>query len=90
MWPKLAGRPSTGLDADGETCETIERDCPANWPLRALGRCWVRCGNRGQRPGPLPGTTEGRWWESNPRPDDYKSPALPLRHTGGALEGSGP
>ena len=23
-----------------------------------------------------------RWWESNPRPDDYKSPALPLRHTG--------
>jgi hypothetical protein len=25
---------------------------------------------------------ESRWWESNPRPDDYKSPALPLRHTG--------
>ena len=27
-------------------------------------------------------TTTSRWWESNPRPDDYKSPALPLRHTG--------
>jgi hypothetical protein len=26
-----------------------------------------------------------RWWESNPRPDDYKSPALPLRHTGVAV-----
>jgi hypothetical protein len=28
---------------------------------------------------------ESRWWESNPRPDDYKSPALPLRHTGGTV-----
>jgi hypothetical protein len=28
---------------------------------------------------------ESRWWESNPRPDDYKSPALPLRHTGVAV-----
>jgi len=27
-------------------------------------------------------TMTSRWWESNPRPDDYKSPALPLRHTG--------
>jgi len=23
-----------------------------------------------------------RRWDSNPRPDDYKSPALPLRHAG--------
>jgi hypothetical protein len=28
---------------------------------------------------------KSRWWESNPRPDDYKSPALPLRHTGVAV-----
>ena len=29
---------------------------------------------------------KSRWWDSNPRPDDYKSPALPLRHTGVAVE----
>ena len=49
--------------------------CPAlTLPLGA-GKDPVRKGLR-------LGFLSSRWWDSNPRPDDYKSPALPLRHTG--------
>jgi Protein of unknown function (DUF3263) len=46
------------------------------------------CDNRTVRRSAFDGADiflSSRWWESNPRPDDYKSPALPLRHTGVAV-----